>query len=168
VSVAGVPGSSLPASGLPVVNQTLEPAWVRKGSASTQKAYQTALAFEEMLVEQLSKSLTATSGLESESGQGGGSSAEAGSSSSPLSSMLPQALTSGVMSAGGLGLAAQMTRQLEGAAAAAQPSVTGGAAPGTTGGASAPTGIGTATSPAATAPANADTDPSTSTGGTSA
>jgi len=141
MSVAGSSGSPLPASGLAVVNQTLEPAWVRKGSASTQKAYQTALAFEEMLVEQLSKSLTATSGLESESGQEGESSAQGdssgmGSSSSPFSSMLPQALTSGVMSAGGLGLVAQMTRQLEGSAAAT-PSVAGGGAPAGTGGSSA-------------------------------
>ncbi|MGA9875585.1 MAG: hypothetical protein WBQ21_07240, partial [Solirubrobacteraceae bacterium] len=116
---------SLPASsGLPAVNQALtvkgtgEPAWVRHGSASTQKSYQTALAFEQMLVEQLSQSLTATSGLGGESGQEGEASGEEGSSgnaSSPLSSMLPHALTSGVMNAGGLGLAAQMTRQLEGA-----------------------------------------------------
>ena len=34
--------------------------------------------------------------------------------SSQLSSLLPQALSSGVMHAGGLGLAAQMTRDLEG------------------------------------------------------
>jgi Rod binding domain-containing protein len=119
-SAGSVQGSTLPSSGLPVVNQTLEPAWVRNGSSATQKAYQTALAFEEMLVEQLSKSLTATSGLGGESGQEGESSSEAGAqatgaSSSPLSSMLPQALTSGVMSAGGLGLAAQMTRELQGA-----------------------------------------------------
>ena len=55
------------APGLPAVNQALEPAWVRHGSAATQKAYETALAFEQMLVEQLSKSLTATSGLGGES-----------------------------------------------------------------------------------------------------
>ncbi|HXC24252.1 MAG TPA: hypothetical protein VNU28_06680 [Solirubrobacteraceae bacterium] len=117
MSGTGAAGAPLPASGLPVVNQALEPAWVRHGSASTQKSYQTALAFEEMLVEELSKSLTASSGLEGESGQEGESAGEggaaAGSSASPFSSMLPQALTSGVMSAGGLGLAAQMTRQLQ-------------------------------------------------------
>jgi Rod binding domain-containing protein len=106
----------------PVVSQTLEPAWVRDGSATTQKAYQTALAFEQMLVEQLSQSLTASSGLggesgaESESSEGGSSGGSA--TSGPISSMLPQALTSGVMNAGGLGLAAQMTRQLQGAVAA--------------------------------------------------
>jgi Rod binding domain-containing protein len=119
MSIPASTGTALPSSGLPLVNQALEPAWVRHGSASTQKSYQTALAFEQMLVEQLSQSLTATSGLGGEAGQGGESSSEGGSEatgSSPLSSMLPQALTSGVMNAGGLGLAAQMTHQLASAA----------------------------------------------------
>lgn len=111
--------SSLSSGGSPVVNEALEPSWVRDGSAETQKAYQTALAFEQMLVEQLSQSLTASSGLggeESESGESGeGGSSGSSAASSPLSSMLPQALTSSVMSAGGLGLAAQMTRQLQSA-----------------------------------------------------
>jgi Rod binding domain-containing protein len=40
--------------------------------------------------------------------------------------MLPQALTSGVMNAGGLGLAAQMTRQLESSEITAQTKTTGG------------------------------------------
>jgi Rod binding domain-containing protein len=143
MSVTGASGLPLPESGLPVVNQALEPAWVRHGSASTQKSYQTALAFEEMLVEQLSKSLTATSGLEGESGQGeasaeGGSSA--GGSSGPFSSMLPQALTSGVMSAGGLGLAAQMTRQMDAVAGTASPGAAGGATADTSGGGHVPAG----------------------------
>jgi len=131
------PVGSTPSGNLPPVNQALEPAWVRHGSASTQKAYQTALAFEEMLVEQLSKSMTATSGLGGESSQEGESSGEEGSSgmgASPLSAMLPQALTSGVMSAGGLGLAAQMTRQLEDASGVTHAGVTGGTSPVTAGG----------------------------------
>jgi len=177
VSVPPPSGSTLPASGLPSVNQALapkgtpsgaqasEPAWVRKGSAATQKAYETALAFEQMLVEELSQSLTATSGLDGESGQEGESSegsSGSGGASGPLSSMLPQALTSGVMSAGGLGLAAQMTRQLAGAAA--NGAGKGGA---TTGGTSAGTGASTPIpinkSPSVTAPVD-----SSLTGGTSA
>ncbi|HTB49627.1 MAG TPA: hypothetical protein VK701_01495 [Solirubrobacteraceae bacterium] len=126
MSGVGAAGTPLPASGLPV-NQALEPAWVRHGSASTQKSYQTALAFEEMLVEELSKSLTATSGLEGESGQEGESSGgSSAGSSSPFSSMLPQALTSGVMDAGGLGLATQMTRQMQDAAGSGKSSASGG------------------------------------------
>lgn len=117
-------GSGSATTGLPVVNQALEPAWVRDGSASTQKAYASALSFEQTLVEQLSQTLTATSGLEGESssGESEASSEEGASASgagdSQLSSLLPQALSSGVMHAGGLGLAAQMTRDLEGAAPA--------------------------------------------------
>ncbi len=108
---------SVPAAtpaGLPVVNQALEPASVRHGTPATQKAYQSALAFEQVLVEQLSKSLTATIGGGESSGEGGGSE-EGGESSASgeLSSTLPQALSDGIMSAGGLGLAAQMTQDLE-------------------------------------------------------
>jgi Rod binding domain-containing protein len=124
------------ASGLPAVNQALEPAWVRHGSASTQKTYETALAFEEMLVQQLSQSLTATSGLEGESSQSGETGSEAGGSpsmgTSQLSSLLPQALSTGVMSAGGLGLAAQLTRALEGTQSALPAQAGGGTAPATT------------------------------------
>ena len=115
--------------GLPVVNQAFEPEWVRHGSAATQKAYESALSFEETLVEQLSQTLASSSGLGSESSQEGeAGSSEGGSSSgaSQLSTMLPQALTASVMNAGGLGLAAQMTHDLQGTDTAAQTKVTGG------------------------------------------
>jgi Rod binding domain-containing protein len=132
-------------TGLPAVNQALEPAWVRHGSASTQKTYETALAFEEMLVQQLSQSLAATSGLEGGSSQEGEAGSEAGGSSSSgtsqLSSLLPQALSNGVMSAGGLGLAAQLTRDLQGtqgAQAPLQAQASGGTAPSSTAGAVSP------------------------------
>lgn len=116
-------------SGLPVVNQAFEPEWVRHGSAATQKAYESALSFEETLVEQLSQSLANTSGLSGESSQedeAGGEGGSSGSGTSQLSTMLPQALTASVMNAGGLGLAAQMTRDLEGGSTAAQTKATGG------------------------------------------
>jgi Rod binding domain-containing protein len=122
------------AAGVPPVNQALEPEWVRHGSAATQKAYQSALVFEQTLVEQLSKSLTSASGLSGESAEGesgsevgGSSTSEAGDSQ--LSSMLPQALASGVMNAGGLGMAAQMTRQLESVQSGAQTPATGATTP---------------------------------------
>ena len=128
MSLPPVTGST----GTPAVDQALEPAWVRRGSAATQKAYESALAFEQTLVEQLAQSLTATSGLGGESSQEGESGSQEGGSSpsnagdSQLSSMLPQALTAGVMNAGGLGLAAQMTRQLEGVHSTAATGTTGG------------------------------------------
>jgi Rod binding domain-containing protein len=115
-------------SGLPVVNQALEPEWVRHGSATTQKAYESALSFEQTLVEQLSQSLANTSGLgedssqEGEAGEGGSS----GGGDSQLSSMLPQALTASVMNAGGLGLAAELTRSLQSSGTAPQTKATGG------------------------------------------
>jgi len=130
---------SLPATtgstGLPPVNQALEPAWVRHGSAATQKAYESALAFEQTLVEQLSQSLTSASGLGGESSQEGESGSEEGGSSesaagdSQISSMLPQALTASVMHGGGLGLAAQLTQQLDAAGGAAHAQASGGTAP---------------------------------------
>ncbi len=129
MSIQATTGSA----GLPVVNQALEPAWVRHGSASTQKAYDAALSFEQTLVEQLSRSLTATSGLDGESSQEGEPTSEEGESSATgaggsgaLSSLLPQALSTGVMNAGGLGLAAQMTRELEGVNSASHAQATGG------------------------------------------
>lgn len=118
-----------PSPGLPVVNQAFEPEWVRHGSAATQKAYESALSFEATLVEQLSQSLAKTSDLGGEASQeseGGGEGSSSSSDDSQLASMLPQALTASVMSAGGLGLAAQMTRDLEGGNSAAQTKVTGG------------------------------------------
>ncbi len=126
MSIGALSGSAAP----PVVNQALEPKWVRDGSASTQKAYQSALAFEQTLVEQLSSSLTRASGLGGESsGEGGTGSEEEGASQgggagSELSSLLPQSLASSVMEAGGLGLAAQLTRGLQDTSAPAQ--LTGG------------------------------------------
>jgi hypothetical protein len=115
-------------TGLPIVNQATEPEWVRKGSAATQKAYESALSFEETLVEQISQTLASTSGLGGESeGESGGEESGSSGGNSQLSSMLPQALTTSVMDAGGLGLAAQMTSNLEGLESAAQTKATGGA-----------------------------------------
>jgi hypothetical protein len=128
MSIQPATGASTATAGLPAINQALEPEWVRDGSAATQKAYASALTFEQTLVEQLSKSLADTSGLGGES-EGEGGSEEGGSSdagASQIASMLPQALSAGVMSAGGLGMAAQMTRQLEGVQAAAKTHADGG------------------------------------------
>lgn len=111
--------------GLPPVNQALEPAWVRRGSKAVQQDYRTALAFEGMLLDQLARSLAQTSGLEGEGAgqEGEGSSSEGGpslggSQSGPFSSMLPQALSSSITGAGGLGMAAELTRELQGPAGA--------------------------------------------------
>lgn len=115
-------GASTP----PVVSQALEPAWVRRGTKATQQDYATALAFEKVLTEELTKSLAATSGVEGE-----GESAEGGASdpgASQLSSLFPQALSTGIANAGGLGLAAQLTHAMEGVRPAGHASASGGTA----------------------------------------
>lgn len=105
-----------PSPGLPVRAPALEPAWVRQGSAAVQKQYAAALQFEQMLVAQLAGSLTQNGELGSgSSGEEDGTQSEPGAS--VFSSMLPQALASGVVSGGGLGLAAELTRELAGTAA---------------------------------------------------
>ena len=125
------------ASGLPPVDSTFEPAWVRNGSTQVKQDYRTAQAFEEMLVEQLAGSLTEAGGIgasESESeGQGEGSLPKLGGGAASM--MLPQALSRGILAGGGLGLAEQLTRELEGTRGVHTP---GGSSPGT---ASAPAAI---------------------------
>lgn len=132
-----VPGLAATAGvGVPSVDQQVEPAWVRGGSKATQNDYRAALAFEQTLVEQLTKSLTATAGGEAggEETSGGEPSAWEGSAGqAPLiSSLMPQALAGGIMQAGGLGMAAEMTRAMQppqsaaGAQAAAAADTSGG------------------------------------------
>ena len=114
--------SGLPAAtGLPTVAATAEPAFVRNGSASVKSAYKEALGFEEMLVEQLSKSMAQTGGLGEEGAESGGEREGGGSSSMGLvSSMLPQTLSEAVTRGGGLGLATQLTREIDPAASTSQ------------------------------------------------
>jgi Rod binding domain-containing protein len=137
-------------TGVPPVNSALEPAWVRNGSAETQRAYQVALAFEQMLVQEMTSSLSqegAFGGGEGEAGgEGEGQDSKLGGGM--LSSLLPQALSQGIASAGGLGLAPQLTRELEGnlGVGHAGPGAAGATAPAATGGASAGTVATTGTS----------------------
>jgi Rod binding domain-containing protein len=109
---------SIGSSSAPVVNQALEPAGVRDGSPAAKQAYDEALSFESVLVNQLCQQLASSSGL-----TGGGDSsgldgdASDGSASDPtvsaFGSLLPGALASSIMSSGGLGLAAQLYPSLE-------------------------------------------------------
>jgi hypothetical protein len=89
----------------PPIDQALLPASVRSapgGRGPIQDAYRAALGFEQLLVQQLSTSLT-------DSAQDA-----LGGADNPYGSLLPGALTTGVMDAGGLGLAAQLAPSLEG------------------------------------------------------
>lgn len=99
---------------VPVVSPALEPASIRNGGPAAQRAYQVGLAFERMLVDQLSQELTASTDGSSD-GTGSGSAGLMGSdpASATYAQMLPQALSSGVMSGGGLGVAAQIAGALD-------------------------------------------------------
>lgn len=120
-------GSSLPAAGLPPIDPALEPESVRNGNHAAKSAYQTGLAFEDVLVNQLAQQMTSTvPGLSGDDGLGGSSgdssSGASGSSGGPTgagagmgaySSLLPQALTSSVMARGGTGIAMQIAQSID-------------------------------------------------------
>jgi Rod binding domain-containing protein len=91
---------------LPPIDASRLPADIRTASPARQQAYRAALGFEQLLVQQLTSSLA-----DSAQGTfgGGGDSADGGGQSNPYASLLPDALTQGVMGGGGLGLAAQLT-----------------------------------------------------------
>ncbi len=117
------PGSE-PVGGALVAAQATEPAWVRKGSAQVQQEYAVGLEFERLLVQQLAGAMTETTESSGEEeGQEGGS----GGATSVLSGMLPGALAQGVLDGGGLGLAAELTKGLEGTPGT--PASTGATAP---------------------------------------
>lgn len=82
---------------VPPIDPAQEPAFVRHGGAAAQRAYREALGFEQVLVDQFAQQL------------GGAMSSDAG----PFSSLLPDALTSGIMAGGGLGIAAQLVPSLD-------------------------------------------------------
>ena len=94
-----------------------EPAWVRRGSAQVQQDYQVALGFEQVLAQQLTSAMVEAGGLGGEGsspeGESNGGEESSGGTAGlgALSALLPQSLASGVAGAGGLGLAAQLTRE---------------------------------------------------------
>jgi Rod binding domain-containing protein len=118
------------ATGLSIAAEAHAPAAVRNGSTAVKQAYASAQSFEEMLMQQLSQSMLQSSGLGGEGEEGSGEGGSAGEGGM-LTSLLPQALTEGVMREGGLGLATQLMRSLDPAAGASASSAagTGGAAP---------------------------------------
>ena len=81
---------------LPPIDSALLPADIRQGPQPRKDAYTASLGFEQMLVQQLTESLADSA----RSAMGG---------DSPYANMLPQAMADGIMGAGGLGLARQLT-----------------------------------------------------------
>jgi Rod binding domain-containing protein len=116
LSVPGISGGALPP-----IDQANEPAAIRNGDATAKKAYQVGLSFEQVFVDQLTQELASTVSDPSGDGSSDGSSDSSGSSglmggdaaSSAYANMLPQTLTSSIMSGGGTGIALQIARSLD-------------------------------------------------------
>jgi hypothetical protein len=81
---------------LPPVDQATLPADIRSAPAARRQAYEAGLQFERVLVQQLTQELEQTAQPQGE---------DADPAGGAYAQLLPDALTDGVMSAGGLGLA---------------------------------------------------------------
>jgi Rod binding domain-containing protein len=101
----------------PAVDPATEPAAVRNGGTKAEQAYQTGLAFEQMLVSQLTQELQSSTAVDGSDGTSDGSSSgllgNSGDSSDMLGQLLPQALSQGITSTGGLGVAAQIAASID-------------------------------------------------------
>jgi hypothetical protein len=148
-------------AGIPNLNVASIPANISNGDSKAKQAYSEGLAFEDMLVNELSQQLASTmyggdsSDSSSTDGTSDGSSSGGSSGSSMLggasayASMIPQALTSSIMDSGGLGMAESFAQELD-------PSLLSQAS-----GASTAAGSTTAASSTSTSAAGADTSSST-------
>ncbi|MBO9533274.1 MAG: hypothetical protein J7513_09910 [Solirubrobacteraceae bacterium] len=87
--------------GIAPVDQALLPAAVRNGSAERKENYQAALAFERVLVGQLTEQLSKSFGSEDEDGKTDGA-------TQLLKQQMPSTLADALMAGGGIGLASQM------------------------------------------------------------
>jgi hypothetical protein len=96
--------SSISGSVVPSAGPALEPAAVRNGPPAAKRAYQTGLAFEQVLVDQLTQELASTAT---------GGSSEGDPASNAYANLMPQTLGSAIMSAGGTGLAMQLATALD-------------------------------------------------------
>jgi Rod binding domain-containing protein len=113
--------SSLPAANLPPINSALLPADIRNGNAQAKQAYQEALGFEDMLMQQLTQQManTVTSPGGDSSGSGDSSDSSSGGilgsdpSTNAFASMIPTALTQSIMSGGGVGVADRLAHALD-------------------------------------------------------
>lgn len=106
--------TGLPA-GLAVTGMANAPSWVRNGSAEVQKNYALGLQFEAMLANELARSMTATAGLGEQQGgeeEGSASGGLGGGAGGPFSTLITGALGESV-AGGGLGLAAEIARELQ-------------------------------------------------------
>jgi Rod binding domain-containing protein len=115
--------SGLPATNLPPINAALEPAEIRNGNAQAKQAYQEALGFEDILMQQLTQQLAATvtspggnssnSGGSSDSSSGSGGMLGSDPSTNAFASLIPTALSQSIMSGGGVGVADRLAHSLD-------------------------------------------------------
>jgi flagellar hook-length control protein FliK len=162
-ALSSIGGLRAATSGAPVIDQANEPAAVRNGDSKAKDAYQTGLAFEQMLDNILTQQMSATiSGTGSGDDGLGGTTSDSGSNpqATAFSSMMPDALTSSLMQSGGTGIAMQIATALDPALANPTPTTAGA----TGSGVNTPSGgVGLAASPSttdATAAAAATANPS--------
>lgn len=122
-----------PSLGLVPINQATLPADVRNGSAKQKQDYAAALEFEQMLVSEMTQAMSATTDPSSSSDGSDDSdssdtddSSDGTDSSDPITSMyqqmLPDVLADAVTSAGGVGLADELYKAIEGGVGGSQPS----------------------------------------------
>lgn len=121
-------------AGISSLNVADIPQNIRTGDATARQAYVQGLAFEDVLVNELTQQMSSTisgstdgsSSSDYDSSAGGSSgSGLSGSGSSAFSSLIPQALTSGIMDDGGLGIADQLAASLDPSLAYATASTSG-------------------------------------------
>jgi hypothetical protein len=117
--------ASMPTSTLPLMDPATEPASVRNGDQKAKDAYKTGLAFENVLVNELAQQLSATvPGLDgSDDGLGGTSDDSSGAGSTggvggsgglgAYASLLPQTLSTSIMSGGGTGIAMEIAKSID-------------------------------------------------------
>jgi hypothetical protein len=102
--------------GLPTISDTLLPAAVRSGSQDDKDKYKTAMGFEQMLVGQLVQTMAGSDGATSTGDDDSDDTALDTSdpmTSGPFSGQMQDALSSALMSAGGLGLAGQIYKGMQ-------------------------------------------------------
>lgn len=119
--------ASMPSGSLPLIDPANEPAAIRNGDKKAKDAYQTGLAFENVLVNELSQQLAATvpgldgsddglGGTSDSTGAGGGGvmgGVGGGGGLGAYASLLPQTLSSSIMSGGGTGIALQIAKSID-------------------------------------------------------
>jgi hypothetical protein len=115
-------GSIGTSAGIPSLNVADIPANIRNGNNAAKQAYSEGLAFENVLVNELSQQLSNTmyggSGPDASSSSDGSDSSSSsgllgGSGAGAYASMIPQALTSSIMSGGGLGVAEEFAQEID-------------------------------------------------------